>query len=394
MKKLIILITLMTAFLSGCGLQNNEFEYIARLTQPVEVVVAYDQSLDYNDYLVTQTESFNEQNEMVTITLTDIPSFEDMATTTTTPTMALVDAGLVTDLYEGNKIIDLAPYFELPTLNFKSDTFIYSTFDKYYQENFYPSIPYHKTTDVVYVNEDLIDYPDELTGSARFLSFINEQSQIPSLVIEDKNHFMYEVIADCGYVSWFDVHDDVAFNDTCVQTNLQAYGEELKSGNIIDDVDAFIDQEVPVMIGQSSNISAIKATGMNLGVYPLPFKMSDLSGEDFVISTTATSDQALASLMYINFLTEDVKSIENFINNGYLPIRTSTLEELSKNNTELMDTLTAQFGNIKNLVPHFSGSHDVSTELFDQFIESITTDPEGTKSELYYLEKQINQMVK
>jgi len=345
MKKVLALILALTlAFtLAGCGTTND--------ANPEGVTLQFWHAMsgpngEALDYLVAK---FNEENEYdITIEATYQGGYTDLhqkivaaLTAGETPHIAQAYGNNIAVYMDSDAIVQLDSYIDDRTYGIDDFNDIiegYRTENSSYQDGHFYSLPFNKSTEVLYYNKTFFEANNlEVPTTWEELETVSKAIT----AITGKPAFGYDSLSNL-FITWTqqnggkytDSEENVYFNseeaieavqffvDGCEEGYFRIAGEDRYLSG------PFNNQDVMMFIGSTSGSKYVGADTFEWNSAQVPFgkeeKVIQQGSNMFMLKST--EEEQLATFIFMDFLTQAENTAEWAIRSGYLPVRESARE--------------------------------------------------------------------
>ncbi|MCI5839015.1 MAG: ABC transporter substrate-binding protein [Peptoniphilaceae bacterium] len=198
-------------------------------------------------------------------------------------------------------------------------------------------IPFNKSTEVIWYNKDVFDkagveVPKTFEELKEVSKKITEKTGMVACGFDSLTNFFEAYLNSKGIA--FD--EKVDFSSPEVLEAVNYYIDGIKEGYFrIAGTDKYLsgpmsNEQLAMYIGSNAGETYVKegAEGkFDYEVAPYPSESSIQQGTDLYMFSNATEDQQKAALAYMNFLISKDNQIEWGIKTGYIPVKTSAIED-------------------------------------------------------------------
>ncbi len=413
MKKLLLILSICTLALAGCGGSAQSGEIVTELTEPVEIEFWHAMTGINEEALNEIIDNYNNSQEMVTVKAVNQGSYDDLDTKIQSagnanqlPTLA---QGYPNSIYEYNLsgwITDLAPYADENAFGLDTDNFI----DTYIQEvtgedgQLY-AIPFNKSTEVLFYNEDMLDeagvaVPSNFTELVDASKTIYEKTGKPGVGFDSLNNLFASILYNQGIKEW---HTDGQFNfvDPKVVETITQIQSAIDSGYMRTAGEdgymsgPFANGDAAMFIGATAGSGYVKSgvgDKFKWSVAPYPAPNVIQQGTSIAVFNTASAEEQAAAVDFLVYLTNDQSMNIWTQATGYLPATKSALNsEDYQTFMETDDTALAaaeQVDNMQLLVPVFGGSQEIYSVNVKDTMSSILDGDEDVEKALTDLNQE------
>ena len=405
--KKILPLALAISLMAGCSGKKQSAtpsndEIVTEIKNPVEITFWHAMSGEQEQSLQNLVNAFTKQNSNIKVTLQNQSSYPDLQQKITATTASPKDLPTMTQAYpdwllnaiDENLVLDLKPYIENETLKFDNYDDIVQGFresstigDKIY------GIPFNKSTEIIWYNKTLFNKLNlKVPTTYDELENVSEE-------IKSKQNIVAGVFDSLSnYYSTYLKNEGVTFDskfDPTSDASLKAvnyYLDGIKGGYFrIAGTDKYLsgpfgNQMIAYYIGSNAGEAFVKQSVNNkfeIGVAPYPAKEVMQQGTDLFIFNSATPEQKTAAYELLKFLTTKENQITWGNETGYIPVRTSAInDDKYKNSGSLISPIIGEA--TKNLYrnPLIKGMDSAFRES-NTVLESILAQPNGdVKSKL------------
>ncbi len=382
MKKILLIVPL---FVILFGIYNivtkqEDIPYTYKLDEPTEILFWYVADEEITNFIDELTSEFNDEFEMINVQTENFPTIEDytskIESSDIKPNLVMLDPYWLYELSNNEELLDLTPYFQNQLIDINYDTFLSNFIHEVSIENNIIAIPFFKYSDIIYINNDTFDYNEEQP-------LYNQITEDSNISIENQANLFGDLISSCGFINWVDVNNKIAFNDPCVAKGLKNAQDLYKNGQLITNdsqsLDSFLSGDIDIYIGSSLHYNQISGSVENLQMIPVSNISSGQFGYDIGIMKTESSNDNLASLMYIDYITSTDNSQKLSDQFGTIPVRLENYNEIAN---ELNELFYLQKNSLNKIIPNYSGAYYIYNAQFDEFLNKIFNDGAKVQEEL------------
>ena len=377
-------------------------EIVTEIKNPVEITFWHAMNGEQEQSLQRLVNAFTKQNSNIKVTLQNQSSYPDLQQKITATTASPKDLPTLTQAYpdwllnaiDENLVLDLKPYIENETLKFDNYDDIVQGFresstigDKIY------GIPFNKSTEVIWYNKTLFNklnlkVPTTYDELENVSEEIKAKQNIVAGGFDSLSNYYTTYLKNKG------VTFDSKFDPTSEASEdaVEYYLDGIKDGYFrIAGTDKYLsgpfgNQTIGYYIGSNASEAFVKQSVNNkfeIGVAPYPAKEVMQQGTDLFIFNSATPEQKTAAYELLKFLTTTENQITWGNETGYIPVRTSAInDDKYKNSGSLISPIIGEA--TKNLYrnPLIKGMDSAFRES-NTVLESILAQPNGdVKSKL------------
>lgn len=387
-KKMMIALLATMSILGGCSntttaSQTESDELVKEINEPVEITFWHGMTGAQQETLQSLTDSFMKENPNIKVNLQAQGAYSDLQQKLTAAQASPKDLPTITQAYPGwmlnaineGYVQDLSVYIEDETIGIADVEDILPALREATKINGKTyALPFNKSTDVLWYNKTLLDelglaVPTDLDELAEVSKTIYEKTGIVGAGFDALQNFYVTYLKERG------VDFDSSFDPTC-QESIDAanyYLDGIKGGYFrIAGSDKyhsgpFSSENVAMYVGSSAGESFVKqgAEGkFEYGVARYPSKISIQQGTDIFMFSNATSQQKTAAFMYMKYLTNKDSQITWAVNTGYLPIRSTAInDDAYKNSGSAMAAIVADATKDTFTMKVEQGSDSASNEI-------------------------------
>lgn len=352
-KKFFVLAGFAAVVLAGCGSDESpvvvEPEIIlTELTEPVKFVFWHAMAGEQQEMLIELTDQFMIENPEITVTLQNQSSYKDlqqkltlnMSSPKQLPTLTQAYPNWMENAIIDNLLVDLTPYIEDPIVGYDHYEDIIKGFRDGTEINgkIY-SIPFNKSTEVLWYNKTLFDElnltpPTTYEELAQTAKTIYDETGIIGAGFDSLSNYYTTYLYNEGLE--LDPELDVTGPESVAAVDY--YLDGIQDGYFrIAGTDIFLsgpfgNELIGMYTGSNAGESFIeKSVGdkFEVGVAPYPADAVMQQGTDIFMFNSSSREQRLAAFEYLKFLTSTDSQIKWGIATGYLPVRASAMESES-----------------------------------------------------------------
>ena len=405
--KKILPLALAISLMAGCSGKKQSAtpsndEIVTEIKNPVEITFWHAMSGEQEQSLQNLVNAFTKQNSNIKVTLQNQSSYPDLQQKITATTASPKDLPTMTQAYpdwllnaiDENLVLDLKPYIENETLKFDNYDDIVQGFresstigDKIY------GIPFNKSTEIIWYNKTLFN-----KLNLKVPTTYDELENVSEEIKSKQNIVAGGFDSLSNYYSTYLKNEGVTFDSKFDPTSeasedaVEYYLDGIKGGYFrIAGTDKYLsgpfgNQMIAYYIGSNAGEAFVKQSVNNkfeIGVAPYPAKEVMQQGTDLFIFNSATPEQKTAAYELLKFLTTKENQITWGNETGYIPVRTSAInDDKYKNSGSLISPIIGEA--TKNLYrnPLIKGMDSAFRES-STVLESILAQPNGdVKSKL------------
>ena len=405
--KKILPLALAISLMVGCSGKKQSAtpsndEIVTEIKNPVEITFWHAMSGEQEQSLQRLVNAFTKQNSNIKVTLQNQSSYPDLQQKITATTASPKDLPTMTQAYpdwllnaiDENLVLDLKPYIENETLKFDNYDDIVQGFresstigDKIY------GIPFNKSTEIIWYNKTLFN-----KLNLKVPTTYDELENVSEEIKSKQNIVAGGFDSLSNYYSTYLKNEGVTFDSKFDPTSeasedaVEYYLDGIKGGYFrIAGTDKYLsgpfgNQMIAYYIGSNAGEAFVKQSVNNkfeIGVAPYPAKEVMQQGTDLFIFNSATPEQKTAAYELLKFLTTKENQITWGNETGYIPVRTSAInDDKYKNSGSLISPIIGEA--TKNLYrnPLIKGMDSAFRES-NTVLESILAQPNGdVKSKL------------
>lgn len=405
--KKILPLALAISLMVGCSGKKQSAtpsndEIVTEIKNPVEITFWHAMAGEQEQSLQRLVNAFTKQNSNIKVTLQNQSSYPDLQQKITATTASPKDLPTMTQAYpdwllnaiDENLVLDLKPYIENETLKFDNYDDIVQGFresstigDKIY------GIPFNKSTEIIWYNKTLFN-----KLNLKVPTTYDELENVSEEIKSKQNIVAGGFDSLSNYYSTYLKNEGVTFDSKFDPTSeasedaVEYYLDGIKGGYFrIAGTDKYLsgpfgNQMIAYYIGSNAGEAFVKQSVNNkfeIGVAPYPAKEVMQQGTDLFIFNSATPEQKTAAYELLKFLTTKENQITWGNETGYIPVRTSAInDDKYKNSGSLISPIIGEA--TKNLYrnPLIKGMDSAFRES-NTVLESILAQPNGdVKSKL------------
>ena len=405
--KKILPLALAISLMAGCSGKKQSAtpsndEIVTEIKNPVEITFWHAMAGEQEQSLQRLVNAFTKQNSNIKVTLQNQSSYPDLQQKITATTASPKDLPTMTQAYpdwllnaiDENLVLDLKPYIENETLKFDNYDDIVQGFresstigDKIY------GIPFNKSTEIIWYNKTLFN-----KLNLKVPTTYDELENVSEEIKSKQNIVAGGFDSLSNYYSTYLKNEGVTFDSKFDPTSeasedaVEYYLDGIKGGYFrIAGTDKYLsgpfgNQMIAYYIGSNASEAFVKQSVNNkfeIGVAPYPAKEVMQQGTDLFIFNSATPEQKTAAYELLKFLTTKENQITWGNETGYIPVRTSAInDDKYKNSGSLISPIIGEA--TKNLYrnPLIKGMDSAFRES-NTVLESILAQPNGdVKSKL------------
>lgn len=405
--KKILPLALAISLMAGCSGKKQSAtpsndEIVTEIKNPVEITFWHAMAGEQEQSLQRLVNAFTKQNSNIKVTLQNQSSYPDLQQKITATTASPKDLPTMTQAYpdwllnaiDENLVLDLKPYIENETLKFDNYDDIVQGFresstigDKIY------GIPFNKSTEIIWYNKTLFN-----KLNLKVPTTYDELENVSEEIKSKQNIVAGGFDSLSNYYSTYLKNEGVTFDSKFDPTSeasedaVEYYLDGIKGGYFrIAGTDKYLsgpfgNQMIAYYIGSNAGEAFVKQSVNNkfeIGVAPYPAKEVMQQGTDLFIFNSATPEQKTAAYELLKFLTTKENQITWGNETGYIPVRTSAInDDKYKNSGSLISPIIGEA--TKNLYrnPLIKGMDSAFRES-NTVLESILAQPNGdVKSKL------------
>ena len=319
---------------------------VTEITEPVEVVFWHSMSGDLEKSLQGLTAKFMEENPNITVTLQNQGGYNDLNQKLTATFISPKDLPTITQAYpdwmtnpiNDDLIVDLTPFIENEVIAFDNYEDIVQGFrDVTSIDGKIYGIPFNKSTEVIWYNKTLFDElglvaPTSYEELVSVSKTIFEKKGIAGAGFDSLSNYYTSFLKNEGIT--FDASTDVTGEASVKAVNY--YLDGVKDGYFrIAGTDKYLSGpfaagQVGMYIGSNAGESFVKqgvGDTFEVGVARYPAQNAMQQGTDIYMFSSASPEQQTASYMFLNFLASKENQITWATETGYIPARTSAVED-------------------------------------------------------------------
>ncbi len=406
MKKLLSVLALSILTLTGCGATNSSTEVVTELTEPVTISFWHAMNGAQEESLTKLTETFNQENDMITVELVNQGDYSTLqtkltsaGTSNTLPTMAQAYTNWMYEYNTNGWLTDLAPYINDENVGIDTEAFVPAFIDEVTTEDGSVwAIPFNKSSEVMYVNLELLgdhEIPTTLDELVETSKAIYEETGKPAIGFDSLSNYFAQTTALCGDSDWVDADGNITFNTDCVADGIKMYQDGIAEGWArVAGEDGYLsgpfgNGDLAFNIGSTAGATYIDSGvdgKFDYTTASYPASSVPQQGTNLAVFNTATAEEQFAAYTYITYLVEDENTATWATETGYLPVTTAAYDtDIYTSYAEGNATATAalnQLDKMKVIVPVFGGSNEIYNVNVNDFMSSVLEANEDVATEL------------
>lgn len=409
MKKIVFMLFISLLIFAGCSSNGSSTqEVVTSLTEPVDITFWHAFNGEQEDALITMTEQFNAENEMINVTLENQGDYQTLqkkidaaGQSDTLPTMAIGYSNWMYEYVQNDYLTNLTPYFNNPEIGIDSGLYVDAFIEEVTAENgdIY-GVPFNKSTEVLFYNSELlaeagVEVPttdQELVSASKT---ITQETGVTGVGFDSLSNFLAVNIMTCGITSWVDDNGQMQLDNPCVAQGVQAYQDGINAGYArVAGEDTYLsgpfgNGDLAMNIGSTAGYSFIDSSvngKFEYKIAPYPGDIAPQQGTNLMMFNTASPEEQYAAWQYMKYLTSDESTIYWAQATGYMPVTKAAYEspeyqEYMQNN-EIAMVSYEQMDNMEVIVPVFGGSNEIYTTLFNDFMSATLESNKAVDEEL------------
>lgn len=373
--KQLLTLGLSLCVMAGCsngGSSEKKDEAIAtKIKDKTEITFWHAMNGVQEETLKDLTKKFEKENPNIKVNLQNQSNYKDLQNKLTNATASPDSLPNVTQAYadwmidpiKDKMVLDLKPYMDNKELKFDNYNDIIANFRKSgnNKDGKIYSLPFNKSTEVLYYNKDMfkelgLKVPTTYKELADTAKTIKDKKGIAGVGFDSLNNYYMTYLKNEGKQITKDL------DPTCTQSIDAAkyYQDGIKNGSMrIAGADRYLSgpfasKKVGMFIGSNAGEGFVNK-GVNgkfeygVAVYPAKYAMQQ--GTDLYVYDKGSAEQKTASYLYLKYLTSKDAQIEWGSKTGYIPVRTSAINDKkylnsgSKMTTVLKDSKDKLFVN-------------------------------------------------
>lgn len=319
---------------------------ITEVEEDTEIVFWHAMNGDQEKALEKITDDFMKEHENITVKLQNQSSYPELqqkivatlASPKDLPTITQAYPDWILDATLDGLVQDLGPYIEDKTIGIDDYNDIVEGFrESGVIDGTTYGIPFNKSTEVIFYNKTMldelsIDVPETLEEFRDACQKVYDEKGIAGGGFDSLNNYYVSYLENEG------ITFDPDFNATDKESvdAVEYYLEGIQKGGLrIAGSDKYLSgpfgaEQVAFSIGSTAGETYIKdgADGkFEVGAARYPMKKSIQQGTDVYMFSEATDIQKSAAFQYMSYLVEKDVQLYWAKETGYLPVRTSAIEE-------------------------------------------------------------------
>lgn len=384
------------------GTEATEGDVVTELTEPVEITFWHGMSGGQEETLTSLTDKFMAENPDIKVSLQNQGNYGDlsqkliatMQSPNNLPTITQAYPDWVLPMVSEGLLVDLDPY-----INNADEEFAFDNWDDILEglrqgvviDGVTYGIPFNKSTEVIWYNKTLMDelglaIPTTYEELAEVSKQIYEAKGIPGVGFDSLSNFYTTYLYNKGIN--YDSSLDVTGPESLEAANYHMDG--IKEGYFrIAGTDKYLsgpfaNEQLAMYIGSNAGESYVSdgaADKFEYAAAPYPADSSIQQGTDIYMFESATPEQRTAAYLFLKYLTNTESQIDWALGTGYMPIRTSSIENerYQSSESKIVPILAEATDNLytKPLVPGSQQAYnDVGTML-----EGLLSSPDNNVEE-------------
>lgn len=397
-----VLVALLAIFLLvGCSSNkgSGNSDIVSEITEDTEVVFWHAMNGAQEEMLTKLAQEFMAANEKITITLQNQSSYPDLqsklnatfAEPSKLPTITQAYPGWLFNATEDKLLEPLKPYIEHTTIGMKDYEDIVEGFRNGASINdVVYGIPFNKSTEVLYYNKTILEEngvsaPTTFEELAKVSKEIFEKTGIIGAGFDSLNNYYATGLMNKGV----EFTKDMDVTGTESKEVVDFYRQGVKEGYFrIAGSDGYLSgpfgsQLLAMNIGSSageSHVAKAAVGNFEYGVVVRPEPINIQQGTDIYMFSSASANQKTAAFEFMKHLVSKESQIEWGIATGYIPVRTSAInDDKYKNSASLVAPLIAEATKNLYTLPVTANTDAVyrkSTELMELALSETSSDLE------------------
>lgn len=328
-------------------------DVVTELDGPTEIVFWHAMGGGQGEALEALVDKFEEENPNIKVDLQNQGNYGDLSQKLTATMQSPDDLPTISQAYgdwmvpfmEEDLVTDLKPYIENEEIGFDDYEDILSGLrEETTQDGEITSLPFNKSTEVIWYNKDLFDELDlEVPTSFEELEEVSktiyEEKGIPGVGFDALSNYYATYLKDQGVD--MDSNLDVTSDESKEAINY--YLDGIKEGYFrIAGTDQymsgpFANEQVGAYIGSNAGEVYIEDGVEGKFEYqaaPYPADQSVQQGTNIYMFDNAGAEEKTAAYEFLKFLTSKDSQIEFALATGYMPIRKSAIEDEEYTNSD------------------------------------------------------------
>lgn len=355
--KRILVALIAVLVLVGCGSKGpaDNTDIVSEITEEVEITFWHAMNGAQEESLTKLTEKFMADNPLIKVTLQNQGKYSDMQAKILATSVSPTDLPTITQAYPGwvynltleDLVVDLKPYIEHSVIGMTDYDDINKGFRDggIFNDGTY-GMPFNKSTEVLYYNKTLLDslgieapttFEELKTASEK----IFKEAGIPGVGFDSLNNYYATGMANKG-VSYTADLDATSKESKEVVSYLRegvaaGYFKLADTGEYLST--PFGNELLAMNVGSTAGESHIikGADGkFEVGAVVRPEPKAIQQGTDIYMFESATAEQKTAAFEYMKHLVSKESQISWAIATGYIPVRTSAMEDEEYKNSGSM----------------------------------------------------------
>lgn len=345
-----ILVALVAVLVSvGCGNSKpaENTDIVSEITEETEVIFWHAMNGAQEEALVSITNKFMDKYPLIKVTLQNQSKYPELQSKLLATSISPTDLPTMTQAYPGwlynmtvdKLVVDLKPYIEHSTIGMTDYDDINEGFrNGAIIDGVTYGMPFNKSTEVLYYNKTILDKLgldapttfEELTAVSKE---IFEKEGIVGVGFDSLNNYYATGMANKG-VS-FNEDLDATSKESLEVANYYREGVEAgyfrtaDSGEYLSTPfgNGILAMNVGSTAGESHIIKGAVNGGFEVGAVLRPEPKNIQQGTDLYMFESASAEQKTAAFEYMKFLVSKESQIEWAVKTGYIPVRTSAMED-------------------------------------------------------------------
>lgn len=397
LNKLFIVFVL-ALVLAGCSSKPSDVagDIVTEVPEGTKVTFWHAMNGAQEEALEKITEDFMDANENIEIVLQNQSSYADLQAKINSTMLSPSDLPTMTQAYpnwlwnaaEDELVVDLKPYIDHDSIGLENkDDVIPALMSASVINGVQYGIPFNKSTEVLYYNEDLlneygVEVPTTMEELAEASKVIYEKTNgaVVGAGFDSLNNYYAIGMKNEGV----DISPDMDVTSDASKKVVNYYLDGIKEGYFrIAGSDKYLSgpfgaQTIAMNIGSMAGESHVRngAEGnFEYGVANRPSEYNLSQGTDLYMFTNATAEERTAAFEYMKFLISEDAQLHWSLNTGYMPVRTSVLESEAYTNNDL-SKISAIIGDAtKNMftIPVLENA-DPAYNLAREMMEKVLSD--------------------
>lgn len=347
--KKIFVVFIVSLLLVACGSNSSDTssEIVTEVPEGTKVTFWHAMNGAQEEALEKITEDFMKENSNIEVVLQNQSSYPDLQAKINSTMLSPSDLPTMTQAYpnwlwnaaEDELVVDLKPYIDHADIGVENlDDIIPALLSASVIDGVQYGIPFNKSTEVLYYNEDLLNEYDvavpttmeELAEASKEI-FEKSNGTVVGAGFDSLNNYYAIGMKNEGV----DISPDMDVTSEASQNVVNFYLDGIKEGYFrIAGSDTYLsgpfgNQTIAMNVGSMAGESHIRNGAEGNFVYGVANRPSEYNlsqGTDLYMFSNATPEERTAAFEYMKYLVSEDAQLHWSLNTGYMPVRTSVLE--------------------------------------------------------------------